>query len=123
MKIGNICLNWKVVAGLGAVALGLFVFQPRVFGAAFPILIVAACPLSMLVMMRGMRRNSTLKSDSQQHPMVSASELGQAPAREKEDLVVHLREELGDIRAEQVRILSQIETIESSSRAIGTGAA
>lgn len=46
------CLNWKVVGGLAALGLGIFVLAPDLIGLAFPLLLVAACPLSMLVMMR-----------------------------------------------------------------------
>lgn len=49
-----LCLNWKVLAGLGAVALGIGVVAPKALAAVFPVLLAAACPLSMLLMMRGM---------------------------------------------------------------------
>ena len=48
------CINKKVVGWLAAVALGVLVFAPRLAGAALPLLIVAACPLSMIFMMRAM---------------------------------------------------------------------
>ena len=50
----HLCLNWKVVAGLAAVGVGIWVVAPGLMWAALPILIVLACPLSMLFMMRGM---------------------------------------------------------------------
>jgi hypothetical protein len=49
-----VCFNKKVVAGLGVAALAVFAFAPKLLGAALPLLVVAACPLSMLLMMRGM---------------------------------------------------------------------
>jgi hypothetical protein len=52
------CLNPKVLAGLAVLAVGLFVFQPRLLSVALPVLLVAACPLSMAAMMWGMRRSS-----------------------------------------------------------------
>lgn len=48
------CFNKKVVAGLAIAGLGIYLFAPNVFGAALPLLILAACPLSMIVMMRMM---------------------------------------------------------------------
>lgn len=54
MKLGGMCLNWKVLAGLAAVGVGLWVVAPNLIGAALPLLLVAACPLSMFFMMRGM---------------------------------------------------------------------
>lgn len=49
------CLNPKVLAGLAVVGVGVLVFAPNLAAAALPLLIVLACPLSMLFMMRAMR--------------------------------------------------------------------
>jgi hypothetical protein len=48
------CLNWKVVAGLAVVGVIVWAVAPQLLLGAIPLLIVAACPLSMLLMMRGM---------------------------------------------------------------------
>jgi hypothetical protein len=53
-KPGMMCFNPKVVVGLVVVALGTWAVAPGLAAAALPILILAACPLSMLLMMRGM---------------------------------------------------------------------
>lgn len=39
---------------LAAAGVGIWVVAPNLIGAALPLLLVAACPLSMLLMMRGM---------------------------------------------------------------------
>ena len=52
----RMCLNWKVLAGLAAVGVGIWVIAPNLILAALPLLVLAACPLSMLVMMWGMKR-------------------------------------------------------------------
>jgi len=44
------CLNWKVLAGLAAVALVIGVVAPQWFSIALPTLLVLICPLSMLIM-------------------------------------------------------------------------
>jgi len=49
------CVNWKVVAGLAVVGVIVWVGAPQFLVGAIPLLIVAACPLSMLLMMRGMQ--------------------------------------------------------------------
>ncbi|GAA5512346.1 hypothetical protein Dcar01_01060 [Deinococcus carri] len=55
MKLFGICLNWKVFVGLAVIAVGLyFAVSPGAFAAALPFLLAAACPLSMLLMMRFM---------------------------------------------------------------------
>jgi len=56
------CINWKVAAGLGVVALGIMVFAPEFIGAATPLLILALCPISMGAMMWAMARNGGAKS-------------------------------------------------------------
>lgn len=48
------CINKRVVAGLVLGALVLFALSPRLLGALAPVLVMAACPLSMAFMMRGM---------------------------------------------------------------------
>ncbi len=48
----GMCFNWKVLAGLGAVAVGLLVVAPGLVVGALPLLFFAACPLSMILMMR-----------------------------------------------------------------------
>jgi len=50
----RMCINKRVVAGLALVALAVFALAPSALGALAPVLIMAACPLSMLFMMRGM---------------------------------------------------------------------
>jgi hypothetical protein len=49
------CLNWKVIVGVVVAAGALFLVAPSVALAAIPVLLVAICPLSMLLMMWGMR--------------------------------------------------------------------
>lgn len=51
MQMLKMCLNWKVLAGLAAVGIGIYVVAPNLAAAAIPILLLAACPLSMLLMM------------------------------------------------------------------------
>ncbi len=46
------CLNWRVLAGLGAVVLGVVVFEPRLALPALVLAVALACPVSMMLMMR-----------------------------------------------------------------------
>ena len=48
------CIDKRVVAGLAGVALVVFALSPRLLAGLAPVLIMAACPLSMVLMMRGM---------------------------------------------------------------------
>lgn len=66
MSILRACADWRVVAILVAVGAGVAVFAPNLIAAAIPLLIVAACPISMLVMMRtmgGQNANASARLD------------------------------------------------------------
>ncbi len=85
------CLNWKIVGGLAAVAAAVLIITPSWFGVAGPILIVAACPLSMLYMMTKNRDGNTAT--------------GCTPAQDDAEVdrlrteVAELRQELADRRS------------------------
>lgn len=55
MKMLKMCLNWKVIAGLAAVGVGIYVIAPDLALAALPILLIAICPISMMFMMNSMQ--------------------------------------------------------------------
>ena len=49
----QMCLNWKVLAGLAVVGVIVWLVAPRLVLAALPVMLLLACPLSMLFMMGG----------------------------------------------------------------------
>ena len=57
----GMCFNWKVLACLGAVATGVLVFAPNAALAVLPLLLLAACPLSMVGMMFAMKAMGSKK--------------------------------------------------------------
>ena len=70
------CLNWKVVAGLAVVGVIVWAVAPQFLVGAIPLLIVAACPLSMLLMMRGMQgKEKQVVSPPEQTSQLLDSEL------------------------------------------------
>ena len=79
------CRNWKLWIGLGVGALLLAAVAPGL-RAALPLLVVAACPLSMLVMAGGMARMAGRRDDR----------TTQEPAG---DEVARLRAEVDELRA------------------------
>ena len=81
----RMCINKRVVAGLAAVALVVFAFAPQLLGAVAPILLMAACPLSMVLMMRGM---------SGGHPRAPEADSEDRRLRELEEEVNRLNAEL-----------------------------
>jgi parvulin-like peptidyl-prolyl isomerase len=54
MRVFGVCLNWKVVGVLGVAALAVLVLAPGLSASILPVLLVLACPLSMVFMMRSM---------------------------------------------------------------------
>jgi hypothetical protein len=89
------CLNPKVIGGLGAVGLVIWLMAPGDGAAALPLLITLVCPLSMGVMMWQMRRSGGSCS--------AAGAGGPSPAaspKVEEDLR-QAREELAIERARQ----------------------
>lgn len=88
------CLNPKVIGGLIAVGLVLWLFAPGSGTAAVPLLITLICPLSMGVMAWRMRRGGGCATPEAGHTAEVATE--------KQDVeVVALREELAIERARQ----------------------
>jgi hypothetical protein len=61
----GMCFNRNVLIGLGVAALGVLVLAPDAFGAVLPLLVVLACPLSMVFMMRAMDRGAKQSSSPQ----------------------------------------------------------
>jgi uncharacterized membrane protein len=87
------CFNRKVLIGAGGVALGVLLLAPRMFGAVLPLLMVAICPLSMLIMMRAMSGSG--------NRCQSGGTASQPAARDTDVEVARLQAEIDRLRAEQ----------------------
>ena len=109
MKMLKMCLNWKVLAGLGVVGLGIYLVAPELVAASLPILLLAACPLSMLFMMKAMQ-GSPGKAQGDN----AVRKDGADPSSRDEDLA--------RLRARQVGLADQIDALErDESRAARDG--
>lgn len=53
MTILGMCIDKRVLIGLGVLTVGIWVAYPQLVGAALPFVILLVCPLSMMLMMRG----------------------------------------------------------------------
>lgn len=92
MNALKMCLNWKVIAAVALVAVGLFVFAPDLAAAALPLLVLAICPLSMLLMMAVMNGGkneagaacSTRKTDPKVRPRAGSEELASLKRQHQE---------------------------------------
>ena len=97
----KMCLNWKVLAGLGAAGVGLYLVAPGLAAAALPLLLLAACPLAMLFMMKGMHGNQ-----GEAHGQ-RASQQGDADLT-REEQITRLRWQQADLD-NQIKALEQEE--------------
>ncbi len=96
MQMLKHCLNWKVIAGLAAVGVGVYFVAPELAAAALPILVLAICPLSMVLMMWSMQGGRGGEGRASQE-----AETG--PTRE---------EHLGRLRAQQADLAARIGELE-----------
>ena len=93
----KMCFNWKVAAALTAAGVAVFAFAPNLIGAALPVLILAACPLSMVVMMRAMSGAS--RCDTASNGTDGESGTATSPSE-----VARLQAEINQLRAERVEV-------------------
>ena len=91
------CFNKKVVVGLALTALGLLAVAPNVFGAALPLLLMAACPLSMTLMMRRMGGQPACRTNAGAAAETATPATSSADAAELQAL----RDEVARLRAER----------------------
>jgi len=88
----RLCLNPTVVAALIVVGFGVFVFAPGTVTTIVPLLILAACPLSMLLMGGAMMRGH--------HESGQAATLTSPVQPESADELVRLWADLEALRAQ-----------------------
>ena len=103
MSFLRACADWRAIVLLVAMGAGVAALAPNLIGAAIPLLLVAACPLSMLVMMRAMASHPGLPS--------ATSVDGTGPDRPS-----RLRERLASTRLEQDRLERELAQAESAER-------
>ena len=106
----KMCFNWKVIAGLAVVAVGVYMVAPAAFAAALPLLFLAACPLSMLLMMKMMSGDSGQKSCDKADSTPTGA-VAQQPTNADE-----LDAELQRLRARQTAIADQLEAMRQEER-------
>lgn len=107
----GLCLNWKVLAALGMVALVIWVVAPALFWVALPVLLLAACPLSMLLMMGGM-------AGTQCAPQSAARGQGAMAPPTRQEQLADLRGRLASARAEENALAREITALEPGPAAL-----
>ncbi len=98
------CMNWKVLVGLGVVGLGVWAVAPNLIGAALPLLLLAVCPLSMILMMRGMGGMGGGQSATPPAQTSQPTRLSGTP-----------EEQLAELKARHEAIAAEIAQLESAN--------
>lgn len=94
LKSLRCCLNPKVIAGLVAVGLALWLFAPASGLAALPLLAALVCPLSMAVMAWRMRRGGSGATPNATAPAGSDDVDAQLRALREEVAIARARRQL-----------------------------
>jgi hypothetical protein len=102
MKMLKMCLNPKVLAGLAATGVAMYLIAPNLLATALPVLLLAACPLSMLIMML------TMKDMQGHHGEARERQLSQ----EENDTGLTREEQIARLRAQQAALGDRIGRLE-----------
>ena len=104
----KMCLNWKVLGGLAVAGLAVGIAAPGLLRAALPLLFLAACPLSMLFMMKGMKHGGDART--------TELDTAAGPAREvtREDEMAALRAELTGVEARRDAVARRLTALEAA---------
>lgn len=118
------CLNPKLLVGLAALGVGLYVLAPELASAALPLLFLALCPLMMWVMMKSMGGMGSNAGDaSADTAAASGSQLtdggaqadssvqaaAAADASASRPTTTELQSQLGNLQAQQTAIADQLD--------------
>jgi hypothetical protein len=100
MNVLRACLDWRVLTGLAALGVVVYAIAPGLISGTVPLLLLAACPLSMPLMMKAM---------GGQRP-----EPGRAPTEPSAaDRAAALRSELAVLGRRQEQVADQLHAIEA----------
>ena len=86
-KMLRMCLNWKVIGGLSVVGLGIWLVAPNLIAAAIPLLLIAVCPVSMLLMMKAMGGGSETAEARIDDPVAPTREVRIAELRAQREIL------------------------------------
>ena len=114
--MGRICFDWRVVGSLAAIAVAILSVAPNLISTALPLLLVAACPLSMLFMGRavlGSGKREPLDVRTEQPGPIEA-QYRTGPALDRGGQVAHLRAQLRRVEEQQVALADQLARLETA---------
>lgn len=104
-------LKWRIGGGLALLGLVLYAAAPSLVGAVLPLLLVAACPLMMVFMMKGMHGG---QSGQGGHRSSQPGETRQ-PARaglNRDERLAELKAQLASVQTRQEAIAREVAELE-----------
>ncbi|WP_072016010.1 DUF2933 domain-containing protein [Leptolyngbya sp. KIOST-1] len=110
----GMCFDWRVLVGLVAIGIAIAILAPQLTLSALPLLLLAACPLSMFLMMVMMNRMDKDSTPAPSHR--SASHLPASTLLNRDVQLAQLREHLQQLQTQHEAIAHQINTLEQSEQ-------
>ena len=107
----NTWFNWKMLAGVAVVGVGLYLVAPNQVLGALPLLLLAACPLSMLLMALFMGKGMA-GGQCERHAEQMPQTMGSAPTREEQ--LAQLRIQLQAVEAQQAALAAQVSILQQA---------
>lgn len=113
MNILRMCYDWRVLTALAVLGVGIFLVAPGIAVAALPLLILAACPLSMIIMMKSMGGHQASATEAAVEPPTGAGS----------DRVAALRGELAELGRRQERLAAELAAVDAAESRQGAAPA
>ncbi len=111
-KMLSCCMNWKVIVGLGAAGLGVWILAPNLIAGLLPTLVLLICPLSMLLMMpmmmMGQKSGPSSPGLTQPVNQLPVSNLS------REEQLAELKAQMSNLQVQQQATLREISSLEQS---------
>jgi len=111
----RMCFDWRVLIALFAVGVAIAVVMPQLTLSLLPVLLLAACPLSMLLMMSMMNRTEQNSVPGSFDGVTSSSSVHSSLSRQEQ--VAQLQTQLKSLQQQQDLIASQINALNQPDNA------
>jgi hypothetical protein len=119
--MGKLCFDRRVLGGLAVVALGVGVVAPGLIMTALPVLLLAACPLSMVMMGKMMMdrdRRSGLEQRLDPPSPIEARYRTATTVLDHAGQIALVRKQLGNLGEQQIVLAEQLARLEGAYAAI-----
>ena len=116
----GICIDKRVIGGLAIAGVGVLILAPQLMIAALPILLIAICPLSMLLMGKAMMSGS-LRMGAPAPESIEAAYRA-VPSLDRDQEVAVLHAQLQAMSDQQAMLADQLAQLQTGPRPTSIGA-